>query len=217
VSSLATLVQSLGIAYAAGLNLYATVAVVGLGHRLGWISALPTALAPLSSVWVIGFAIALYVIDFVATLFPGVASAWETLHSFVRPPAAAGLAAATAWHGDPLFVLLAALLGAGLGVTTHTTKLGLRYAIDASPEPFTNGATNAAELGLVATLSIAIWQHPYIAFAFAIVVLALLMVAVRLIWRALRRVFAGHWMPGRGLLQKARTEGRPVKDAQDEL
>ena len=60
----------------------------------------------------------------------------------IRPPAAAALAAATAWHGDPVFVLVAALLGGGLAITTHTTKLGLRYAIDASPEPVTNGVTS---------------------------------------------------------------------------
>ena len=73
-----------------------------------------------------------YVVEFVATLVPGVASAWETLHSLIRPPAAAVLAATTAWHADPVIVLIAALLGGGLAITTHTTKLGLRYAIDAS-------------------------------------------------------------------------------------
>ena len=63
------------------------------------------------------------------------------------------LAAATAWHGDPVIVLIAALLGGGLAITTHTTKLGLRYAIDASPEPVTNGVANGAELGLVAAVA----------------------------------------------------------------
>jgi len=204
VNSVVTLAQALGVAYASGLNLYATVAVVGLVTRFGWVDGIPSSLGPLGSLWVIVIASALYLIDFSATLMPGVASAWETLHSLIRPPAAAALAAATAWHGDPLFVLIAAMLGAGLGVTTHTTKLGLRYAIDASPEPITNAATNVAELGLVATLTIAIWKHPFIALALALVVLGFLVVMVRLIWRTLRRVFTGHWMPARGLMQEPR-------------
>jgi hypothetical protein len=159
---------------------------------------------------VIVIAVALYVVEFSATLIPGVAAAWETLHSFIRPPAAAALAAATAWHSDPLVVLVAALLGGGLAVTTHTTKLGLRYAIDASPEPVTNGIANTAELVLVAGVATAIWQHPFITLAVALLLLAGMIVAVRLIWRALRQVFTGRWMPSRGLMQAPRTtEERP--------
>jgi len=210
VNSVVTLAQALGVAYASGLNLYATVAVLGLATRFGWVDGVPSSLGALGSTWVIVFATMLYVIDFAATLVPGIAAAWETMHSLVRPPAAAALAAATAWHGDPLFVLVAAMLGAGLGVTTHTTKLGLRYAIDASPEPVTNAATNVAELGLVATLSIAVWKHPFLALAFALVVLGVLIVLVRLIWRALRQVFTGHWMPARGLMQEPRASSQAI-------
>lgn len=206
--AIVTLMQSLGMAYAAGINLYATVAIVGLAERFGWVSGMPSTLAPLGSVWVIAIAGTLYVIEFLATLFPGIASAWETIHSLIRPPAAAALAAATAWHGDPLFVVLAALLGAGIGTTTHTTKLGMRYAIDTSPEPVTNGAANALELGIVATIALAVWQHPFVAMAFALIVLVTMLLVVRLIWRVLRRVFDGHWMPGRGLLQEPRASKR---------
>jgi hypothetical protein len=210
VNSVVTLAQALGVAYASGLNLYATVAVLGLATRLGWVDNVPSSLGALSSTWVIVFATMLYVIDFGATLVPGIAAAWETIHSLVRPPAAAALAAATAWHGDPLFVLIAAMLGAGIGVTTHTTKLGLRYAIDASPEPVTNTATNVAELGLVATLVIAVWKHPFLALAFALVILGVLVILVRLIWRALRQVFTGHWMPARGLMQEPRASSQAI-------
>jgi Domain of unknown function (DUF4126) len=210
VNSVVTLAQALGVAYASGLNLYATVAVLGLATRFGWVDNVPSSLGPLSSTWVIVFATMLYVIDFAATLVPGIAAAWETIHSLVRPPAAAALAAATAWHGDPLFVLIAAMLGAGIGVTTHTTKLGLRYAIDASPEPVTNTATNVAELGLVATLVIAVWAHPFLALAFALVILGVLVILVRLIWRALRQVFTGHWMPARGLMQEPRASSQAI-------
>lgn len=202
------LVQASGLAYAAGLNLYATISVVGLALRLGWIGPLPGSLTALGSWWVIGTALVLTVVELLASLVPAVASAWDTLHSLIRPPAAAALAAATAWHGDPAFVLLAALLGGGLGVTTHTTKLGLRYAVDMSPEPVSNGVTSVAEIGLVSTIAIGIWHHPYLTMAFAVAVLALLMLAVRLIWRTLRQVFAGCWVPRRGFLQEARTSDR---------
>jgi hypothetical protein len=211
VSSLVTLIQSLGVAYATGLNMYATVAIVGLCARFGLVHGIPSSLWWLGSWWVIAIASALYIVEFAATLVPGIASAWETVHSLLRPPAAAALSAATAWHSDPLLVLLAALLGGGMGVATHTTKLGLRYAIDTSPEPITNGATNIAELGLVGALVVAIWQHPIIAFVVAIALLLGLMVIVRLIWRALRQVFGGHWMPSRGLLQEPRSSAPAVR------
>jgi hypothetical protein len=214
VNSLITLLHGLGLAYAAGLNLYAAVAVTGMAVRFGWITGVPSTIAGFGSIWVIGIAGALYVIEFVATLIPGVSSAWETVHSLIRPPAAAVLAAATAWHADPVIVLVAALLGGALAITTHTTKLGLRYAVDASPEPVTNGITNTAELALVATVSIAIWHHPVITLAIALVVLAGLVVMVRLIWRVLRQVVSGRWMPSQGLMQAPRTSEmrRPVVD-----
>lgn len=206
--SFVTLLQGIGLAYAAGLNLYAAVAVTGLAVRLGWITHVPSTIDALGNPWVIGVAAALYAIEFAATLVPGVSSAWETIHSLIRPPAAAILAATTAWHADPVIVLIAALLGGGIAITTHTTKLGLRYAIDASPEPVTNGVANVTELGLVAAVAIAVWHHPIITLALAIVVLIGLVMMVRLIWRALRQVFSGRWMPSHGLMQAPRVMER---------
>jgi hypothetical protein len=215
VNSLTTLVHGLGLAYAAGLNLYAAVAVTGIAVRLGWLESAPGTIAALGSIWVIGIAAVLYLLEFTATLIPGVASAWETLHSVIRPPAAAMLAAATAWHADPVIVLVAALLGGALAVTTHTTKLGLRYAIDASPEPVTNAIANTAELTVVGAIAIAIWHHPFITMITAIVLLIALVMVVRLIWRALKQVFSGHWMPAPGLMQAPRTEHRRMKAEED--
>jgi hypothetical protein len=208
MNALQTLAQAAGMAYAAGLNLYATVGVVGLAARFGWIGPLPGSLAGLSSWWVISVALALTVIEFAASLIPAVASAWDTLHSLIRPPAAAALAAATAWHGDPAFVLVAALIGGGLAVTTHTTKLGIRYAVDMSPEPISNGVTSVAELGLVTAIALSLWHHPYLTLACAIGILLLLIFMVRLIWRTLRQIFAGRWVPRHGFLQDARTSDR---------
>jgi hypothetical protein len=206
--SFITLLQGIGLAYAAGLNLYATVAVTGLAVRLGWVQHVPTTIEPFANLFVIGLALVLYIIEFIATLVPGVASAWETLHSLIRPPAAAVLAAATAWHGDPVIVLVAALAGGGVAIATHTTKLGLRYAIDASPEPLTNGVANVTELALVSAVAIAIWHHPIITIVVALGVLALLIFMVRLIWRSLRQVISGRWMPAPGLMQGPRVMER---------
>ena len=217
MTSLVSLVQALGIAYASGINLYATVTILGLASRMGWIDPLPGGLSAVSHPVVIGIAAVLYVFEFVATLIPGVASAWETFHSLVRPPAAAALAAMTVWHGEAFIILAAALLGGGLGVVTHTTKLGLRYAIDTSPDPLTNGASNIAELGLVASVSLFVWNHPWVTLTLALVVLVVLVLMVRLIWRALRQVFSGKWMPGPGLLQGARCSAASPPPARERI
>lgn len=206
--SFITLVQGLGLAFAAGLNLYAAVAVTGLAVRFGWVTNVPTTIENFGNIVVIAIALILFAIEFAATLIPGVASAWETLHSLIRPPAAAVLAAATAWHADPIIVLIAALLGGGLAITTHTTKLGLRYAIDASPEPLTNGVANVTELAVVTTVTVAIWHHPVITLTVALLLLCSLVMMVRLIWRALRQVFSGRWMPSHGLMQAPRVMER---------
>jgi len=199
MNTLTTLIQSLGIAYASGISPYATVALAGIADRMGWIDALPGALGGVSHPAVIVLASAMAVAEFLATLIPGIASVWETVHTAIRPPAAALLAVLTAWHGDPALIVAAGLLGGGLGLVTHTTKLGVRYTIDTSPEPVTNGAANVAELGLVASIAYAIWNHPYITLTIAIALLVLMMLLVRSIWRAarssLRSVFTARERP----------------------
>ena len=205
MQNLAVLAQALTIAYASGLNLYATMAIVGFADRMDWIGPLPGALGSLSHPAIIAIAGTLYVIEFVATLVPGVASAWDTFHTIIRPPAAAALSAAIAWHGSAVFIIAAALLGGGLGAITHTTKLGWRYAIDTSPEPVSNGATNTLELGLLGALAVFVWEHPFIAFTAAILILVGLVLLVRKIWKMLVAVFSGTWVPARGYLQEARS------------
>lgn len=208
MNALETLAQGAGVAYAAGLNLYATIGILGLAARLGWIGPLPGSLSGVMSWWVISVALFLMAVEFLASLVPAVASAWDTVHSLIRPPAAAALAASTAWHGDPAFVLTAALLGGGVAVTTHTTKLGLRYAVDASPEPVSNGVMSVSELGLLTGILLAIWNHPYITLLVALAILVGLIMVVRLIWRTLKQVMSGRWVPHRGFRQEARTSDR---------
>ena len=204
MNALATLAQALGLSFASGINVYATMLVVGLVQRAGWVQHMPGVLGALSNWIVLSVVGVLFVIEFVATLVPGVASAWETFHTLIRPPAAAVLAAATAWHSDVALVLVSALLGGGMALATHATKLGIRYAIDTSPEPVTNGAANVAEVGVVALIGIFIWQHPFLSLGLALALLVGLVLTVRLIWKALKTVFSGRWMPACGLLQEPR-------------
>lgn len=197
MTPLATLAQSLGVAYSAGISPYATVALLGLAQRFALVEPLPGALGVVGSSWVIAIAGAMALLEFSATLIPWVASLWETVHSVVRPPAAAALAVLTAWGGEPALLLAAAVLGGGLGLATHATKLGIRYTIDTSPEPLTNGAANVGELGVVAALSYFIWQYPFVALGLALLLLLVLMLVVRMVWRAFRQATSLFRRPGR--------------------
>jgi hypothetical protein len=183
------LAQALGIAYSAGINLPATVAILGLVQRAGWISALPGGLDVLASWWVIGVALLVLLVDFLITSVPGIASVWETFLTFIRPVAAMVLAISTVYHLDAVYLVLAGLLGGGLAITTHGAKLGIRYAVDTSPEPVTNVALNVTELAGITAIGMAMWRHPYLTLAIACVVLVLLIVLLRSVWRSVRRVF----------------------------
>jgi hypothetical protein len=195
MDSLVTLAESLGIAYTSGISLYATVALVGIGERYGWIGPLPGILSTLANPFIIGLALVLAIIEFLATLIPGVASAWDATHTLIRTPAAAALAIATAWHADPAIIAIAGLLGGGLGLTTSLAKLGIRTAVDTSPEPVSNGIVNVAELGVVATMTYTMWQHPVIALIAALILLALVLLLVRAVWRAIRNLFRAKPQP----------------------
>jgi len=177
---------------------YATVLLVGLCERAHWIGPLPGVMGVASNPIVLAVCGVLATLELGASLIPGVASVWETVHTANRPPAAALIAVATAWHSDPAIVGAAELLGGGFGLTTHAEKLGLRVAVDTSPEPFSNGVLSATELSIVAAVSYFIWSHPLVTLALALVLLVLTALLVRLVWRTIRRVtndiVAGRWM-----------------------
>jgi hypothetical protein len=190
---LLTLARSLGLAYASGISPYATVTLVGLMQRAHWIAPLPSPLGTLAHPVVLGIAGTLAVVEFVSTLVPGVAAMWDALHTAIRPPAAALLAVLSAWHADPGVIAIAGLLGGGLGLATHATKLGLRLAVDASPEPVTNGAMNLVEWGIIGAMSYFVWNHPVASLIAAMALLVLTMLLVRLVWRTLRRLLTTPW------------------------
>jgi hypothetical protein len=189
MGALTALAQALGLAWSSSISLYLTVLLAGLGERLGWIS-LPGPLLVLAHPGVLGVAGLLAAVEWTAQLVPGVATAWEAVHTAIRPVAAVALAVLATWGRDPALVVAAGLLGGGLGAATHLTKLKLRAAVDASPEPVSNAVVTGAEAGTVAFLAWAIWSHPWIALAVALGLLAAAVVLARAAWRLVRRAAA---------------------------
>jgi len=191
------LVQTLGLAlgagFSSGLNLYATIATLGLLQRFGIIH-LPASLQVLSHPWVLGIAIALYAIEFLADKIPYVDSVWDLVHTLIRPPAAALLAYGATVAAPSEWRWGAALLAGGVALTSHSTKASTRAAVNTSPEPFSNWLLSLGEDTLAVWLTWMATVHP----AATIVIVALLLVLAafllfylfRFLRRALRRLFA---------------------------
>ena len=186
----------LGTAWASGINLYAAILMLGWMGSTGQVD-LPPELQVLSEPMVLFAAGAMYFVEFFADKIPGVDSGWDALHTFIRIPAGAIMAAGAAEGLDigPAAELAALILGGGLAATAHATKAGSRVLINTSPEPVTNWTASIAEdLAVIGGLWTAL-NHPVV-FMVALV-LFILLVAWLLprIWRALKRVARaiGNW------------------------
>src|SRR6185436_17633076 len=134
---LSTLGFAMGSAWLSGINLYATVVTLGLLQRFG-LAHLPGNLGFMQEWWVIGVAGGLYLIEFVADKIPAVDSIWDAVHTFIRVPAGAVLAATAFAHFDPAVRLVALLAGGGVALSSHGAKAATRLAANTSPEPFSN-------------------------------------------------------------------------------
>lgn len=179
-----------GASFAAGLNVYATVATLGiLGHT--GVLALPPALDPLGSWYVIGAAAALFLIEFVADKIPAFDLIWNALHTFVRVPVAALLAYGATTQLSPGEQLLSAFLASGIAFLAHSSKTAVRAAVTPSPEPVSNMALSLGEDVAAVGLTWFAVAHPYIAAAIVVVALVLIVFLLRFIWRALKRNFQG--------------------------
>ena len=183
MSPLETLGFTLGTSFASGLNLYATVAAVGLFERFG-IVQLPDQLHVLAHPLVLGLALALFVIEFVADKIPYVDSVWDAVHTFIRPPAAAFLSYSAFAGGVPEeWKIGAALLAGSVALTSHGAKATTRTAANVSPEPVSNWTLSFAEDSIAIFLSWLASTHPLITAA---VVVVLVVLAVLLIWHLFR-------------------------------
>lgn len=178
------------IGFAAGLNLYATVAVLGLLARFGHLP-LPPGLEILHSWAVIGASTALFAVEFFADKIPAFDLIWNALHTFIRVPAAGLLAYEATRQLSPEKQLLATLLGAVVAFAAHGGKMAARAAVTPSPEPFSNAALSIGEDALAIGLTWLATRHPYIAGTLAIIFVVIIVVLIRWVIRAMRALFRG--------------------------
>jgi hypothetical protein len=165
---LTTLGYAMGSAWLSGISLYATVFTLGLLQRFG-LAHLPGDLAQLSHWWVIALAGSLYAVEFIADKIPAVDTAWHAVHTFIRVPAGAIMAASAFAHFDPAVRTAVLLVGGGVALSSHGTKAVTRVAANASPEPFSNIALSAAEDATVIGSSILMAFHPVVILAVVVV------------------------------------------------
>jgi hypothetical protein len=178
------------VAFAAGLNVYATVAALGLLARFGHLP-LPPALQLLETWPIIAASTTLFAIEFFADKIPAFDLLWSALHTFVRVPAAALLAYRATAQLTPGEQLLAALLGGLIALAAHSGKTAVRAAVTPSPEPFSNISLSLAEDALAISLTWLATRHPYAAGAIALVLVAIVVLLARFVIRALRALFRG--------------------------
>ena len=179
---------SMGVAWASGLNLYAAILVLGLLGATGNMS-LPETLQVLQNPLVIGTSALMYAVEFFADKLPGVDNAWDTLHTFIRIPAGAILAASAVAEVEPSLSLAAALVGGTLTAGAHLTKAGTRLLVNTSPEPFSNiGASLAEDTMVVAGLWTAVY-FPLIFLMFLAGFLILMIWWLPILWRGLKGMY----------------------------
>ncbi len=177
MDSLSQLALAGGLAWASGIRLYATIFIVGMLGRYGWLQ-LPEPLLVLQHGWVLGAAAIMGVGEFLADKVPGFDSVWDALHTFVRIPAGAFLAWGAMGDSTPAMQMAAGLVGGLVTSGTHLVKSSGRAAINTSPEPFSNWTASASEDGLVLGVLFLAIQHPVlllVALALFLLLLAWLM------------------------------------------
>jgi hypothetical protein len=186
------------ISFAAGLNVYATVATLGLLGHYGLI-ALPQQLHLLTGWWVIGASGVLFGVGFFADKIPGFDLVWNTLHTFIRVPIAALLAWRATDNLTPIEQLAATLLGGAVALVAHSGKTAARAAVTPSPEPLSNAGLSLGEDTLSIALTWLATKHPYVGAAIALALILVIILFVRWVWKSLRGLFerAGHLLQPR--------------------
>ena len=210
-----TIALSMGVAWASGINLYAALLVLGIGGSTGNI-ALPEQLQVLQDPMVIGAAGLMYFVEFFADKTPGVDSGWDGIHTFIRIPAGAMLAASSVGDVTPALEIAAGILGGSMAATSHATKAGTRLMINTSPEPFTNWTASITEdIAVVGGLWTAL-NYPLVFIGFLVLFVILAIWLLPKLWRAIKLVFRkiGQWL---GLVAKDAPATAPPLPAGDSL
>jgi hypothetical protein len=178
------------VSFAAGLNLYATVATLGVLAHTGLLE-LPESLHLLASWWVIGASAVLFAVEFFADKVPAFDLVWNALHTFIRVPVAALLAWRATAALTPGEQLAATLLGGLIALAAHGGKTAARAAVTPSPEPFSNIGLSLGEDVLAVSLTWLATTHPYIGGGIALAFVIAIVLLIRWVWRALRSLFRG--------------------------
>ena len=182
---LATIAATLG--FASGLRLYAVLFVVGAAGWLGWVD-LPSGLAVLAHPLVLAASGFMCFVEFFADKIPAVDSIWDAVHTLIRIPAGAALAASVFGDSSSATMLAAAILGGTLAAGSHFTKAGSRALINTSPEPFSNWGTSLTEDVAVGGMLWLAFAHPAVALAVLVLLVALVIWLLPKVWRAVRRI-----------------------------
>ena len=178
------------LGWASGLRLYAVVFLTGLAGWLGWLQ-LPSGLQVLQHPAVLVAAGTMLAVEFLADKIPWVDSLWDALHTFIRIPAGAALAAGVFGADAGAWTLIAALAGGGLAATAHAAKTTVRAAANTSPEPFSNLALSLLGDAAVPAMLWLAWQHPLVFFAALAVALVLMVGVTVLLFKFLRSLLGG--------------------------
>ena len=204
---IATLALTMGVGWASGVNLYAAVFVLGLAGATGNLT-LPEGLQVLQDPLVIGAAGVMYLVEFFADKTPGVDSGWDGLHTFIRIPAGALLAAGAVGDVTPALEVAAGLLGGTMATASHLTKASTRLLINTSPEPFSNWVASISEDLLVLGGLWTMFNHPFLFIGLMVLFLALVIWLLPRLWRLLKAAVrkVGTWL---GLVQTPGPEAPP--------
>ena len=191
---LGTLGFAMGSAWLSGINLYATVLTLGLLQHFH-LAHLPGDLEYLGHPWVLITAGALYALQFIADKIPAVDSVWDMIHTFIRVPAGAILAATAFAHFDPQVRLAALLVGGGIALTSHGATTATRLAANTSPEPFSNWTLSLLADGVTVGGTLLMSIHPIILGTIVVVAVITSLLLFRWLWRSLRKLFGPRLAP----------------------
>jgi Domain of unknown function (DUF4126) len=191
---LVTLGRTLGFSFAAGINLYATVAVLGLASRYGWVD-LPPQYKVFDNTVIIVAALFMYAVEFIADKVPWVDTVWDGIHTAIRPLGGALIAVTTLGEASPTMQGIVALLGGAVAASTHVTKAGTRAVANASPEPFSNWLLSLGEDGFVLLLGYLALHYPRVTLVVCLVLLVLIGLFFVTLVRAARRWWGHKQMP----------------------
>ncbi len=201
---------SMGAAWASGINLYATILTLGVLGATGNM-VLPPDLQILTNPLVLGAAGLMFVVEFVADKMPGVDTGWDSIHTFIRIPAGAMLAAGSLGEVNTAVTLTAAILGGTLAAGSHATKAGTRVLINTSPEPFSNWFASLAEDVAVIVGIWAALAHPHVFLVMLFILIVLMIWFLPKLWSGIKKVFSalGRFISGSSTIREKDYEKGP--------